>query len=49
MPNCNVCGKRREEYEMHNYDSGLSKCKEHSIGFANVGKSVYRPTRQKNN
>lgn len=39
MPNCDVCGKRREVYEMHNYDSGLSKCKEHSTGFVLVGVS----------
>jgi len=25
---CDVCGKMKEEWETHNYNSGLTRCKE---------------------
>jgi len=34
MNRCDVCGEEKEEFETHNYQGGLTRCKKHSIGFA---------------
>ena len=35
MNRCDVCGEMKEEWETHNFQGGLVRCKKHSKGFAN--------------
>jgi len=35
---CDVCGNMKEEWETHNYDSGLTRCKEDCLSNKRSGK-----------